>query len=101
MPSAAVQRRLSLERRSVARRGGDLGARIKIGCLPWMECRVRNISPMGALLDFGQATVVPRQFRLQIPSDLFETECDLRHQSDGEIGVLFLTNRAGAMAKYS
>lgn len=101
MPIAQAHRRFSPDRRSVARRVVDLGARIKIGCLPWMECRVRNISPMGALLDFGQSTVVPRRFRLQVPGDLFETECDLRHQSGGQVGVLFLTNRAGALAKYS
>lgn len=101
MSKSQPTRRLLAEQRTHARRQVDLAARARVDCHPWLDCRVRNISPMGALLEFERPTILPRHFRLQIPGDLFETECDLRHQFDCQVGVLFVSNRAAAVAKYS
>ena len=62
---------------------------------------MRNISPMGALLEFEMPVILPKRFRMQIPKDLFEVECDLRHNDGTMAGVLFINNRSGAMARYS
>lgn len=89
------------ERRVTERREVDLAALVRVGDHPWIACRVMNISPMGARLEFEQPTILPRYFRLQIPADLFEVECDLRHQSGPSAGVQFISNRNGALARYA
>ncbi|MEQ1612773.1 MAG: hypothetical protein ABL904_08465 [Hyphomicrobiaceae bacterium] len=98
---ATAIRQPTSDRRMVLRREVRLTGRIKIADQPWLACTIRNISPMGALLEFTMPVVLPRHFRLQIPIDLFEVECDLRHYDATNAGVLFTNNRGGAMAHYA
>lgn len=96
-----ISKKPSQDRRVTRRLDVDLAGLVRVASLPWVECRVRNISPMGAMIEFASPTILPRHFRLQIPNDLFEAECELRHQSGEVAGVLFVTNRAGALARYA
>jgi hypothetical protein len=89
------------DQRAAVRRETELEARIRIADLPWIACTVRNISPIGALLEFAAPTILPPLFRLQIPGDRFEAECSLRHQSGIMAGVFFISNRGGATARYA
>ena len=65
-----------------------------------MPCRVRDISAMGAGLELDYEAFLPLQFSLQIPADLFEVECVLRHRRGTSVGVEFVSSRAEAMARY-
>lgn len=65
-----------------------------------VRCRVRNISSMGAFIEFERPTIVPRQFKLIVPEHWFEAECEVRHAGSHEIGVLFKTNRREALARF-
>ena len=89
-----------IERRATVRREVDLPARINVAPQPWITCRVRNISQFGAMVELERPAVLPSRFRLQIPQDLFEVECELRHQSGTVAGMLFISNRGGAVARY-
>jgi hypothetical protein len=55
---------------------------------------------MGAGLELTYEAFVPLQFRLQIPDDLFEAECMLRHRRGTTVGVEFVSARAEALARY-
>lgn len=63
-------------------------------------CRVKNISPMGALLEFADNRSMPPAFRLTIPDELFSAQCEFRHQTDNAVGVLFTTGRMEALARF-
>ncbi len=52
------------------------------------------------MVELERPAVLPSRFRLQIPQDLFEVECELRHQSGTIAGMLFISNRGGAVARY-
>jgi hypothetical protein len=89
-----------VDRRGAVRSEVALAARI---CLPgslFLPCTVRNISSMGAALELVYEAFVPLQFRLQIPDDLFEAECALKHRHGTIVGVEFISARAEALARY-
>ena len=65
-----------------------------------LPCRVKNISAMGALLEFSEARIMPANFKLTIPDELFSAECEFRHQTGQSIGVLFTTGRMEARARF-
>lgn len=88
------------DRRQSQRRLVSLAARIRLAQNVYLPCTVRDISPMGAGLALDYDAFVPIQFKLQIPEDLFEVECALRHRHGDIIGVEFLSARAEAMARY-
>lgn len=94
-PSQLADRRQS-ERSAVSRPGI-----IKLEGGEARACTVANISPMGALLILKQRQELPTSFKLVIPDDLFQAECEVRHQDGRQAGVLFTSNRAEAMARYS
>lgn len=64
-------------------------------------CRVKNISPMGALIEFPEARILPAAFRLTVPDEMFSAECEFRHQTGNTVGVLFTSGRMEALAKFS
>jgi hypothetical protein len=55
---------------------------------------------MGAGLALTYEAFVPLQFRLQIPDDLFEADCQLRHRHGTSVGIEFISRRAEALARY-
>lgn len=89
------------DRRSSRRKSVFLRAKVRFSpsATP-INCVVRNISPMGALIHFEKPLQVPERLKLIIESDFFEAECDVRHVSGEDVGVEFSTGRLEAMAKY-
>ena len=93
---------LRTDRRSSRRRSVFLRAKVKLPAIPTpVNCVVRNISPMGALIHFEKPTPVPERFKLVIEADFFEAECEVRHVSGEMVGVEFVTSRLEALARYS
>lgn len=64
-------------------------------------CRVKNISPMGALIALPEPRTLPVNFRLTIPDEMFAADCEFRHQTGNAVGVLFITGRMEALARFS
>lgn len=90
----------TLERRNAPRREVLLAAKAGIREGVPMPCTVRNISAMGALLEFAVDVRLPKQFRISIDSALFSAECEVRHQSGRTAGVMFISNRMEALAAF-
>ena len=88
------------ERRQHQRREVDFAASVRFSDGTARACRVKNISPMGALLDLGSKPDLPATFRLIIASELFSADCELRHETGHQAGVLFTSSRAEALAKF-
>jgi len=89
-----------LERRVPVRHEVELPARIRLPAGVYLPCTVRSISSMGAGLELTYEAFVPMQFRLQIPGDLFEAECTLKHRHGTVVGIEFVSSRAEALARY-
>lgn len=97
----AMKRHAQLtDRRGMARRWVEIAARIRLPSGVFLPCTVRNISGMGAGLALTYEAFVPLQFRLQIPDDLFEADCQLRHRHGTSVGIEFISRRAEALARY-
>lgn len=90
-----------LDRRRTCRRPVEMPARIRLDAGVFVPCTVRDISPMGAGLELDFEAFLPLQFKLQVPSDLFEVLCVLKHRRGTSVGVEFVSSRAEAMARYS
>jgi hypothetical protein len=61
-------------------------------------CVVRNISALGALLQFESPTRFPKHFRVAIDNPAFTAGCELRHATETTAGVMFISNREEASA---
>ena len=92
--------KIDADRRQFARRQVALPGHIKIIGRARIPCFVRNISASGAFIELSDDIQLPPQFRLDIDGDLFETMCELKHQSGRHFGVEFTSNRQGALALY-
>ena len=88
------------ERRLAPRRACNLAGRICIPGYPPVDCTVRDISPMGAMVELATPAVLPISFRLLIPQDRFSADCERRYQSGSMSGVLFLSNRRESTSNY-
>lgn len=88
------------ERRNAPRREVRLAAKAGVRFDAPVACIVRNISPMGALIEFPQSMALPKTFRIAIDSAMFSAECELRHQNGCMAGVMFITNRMEALAAF-
>lgn len=88
------------ERRTYRRIEVDYRAVVRFPDGTTLPCRVKNISPMGALIEFEKEFEVARVFRLTIPDELFAAECEFRHQTENRVGVLFTTGRMEALARF-
>ena len=93
---------LRQERRSAPRRAIDLAAQFQCrGSTDWTQCRVTNISAMGANLELSFPMIATREIRLQIMQDLFEATGEVRHQDGRNVGIEFTSSRMEALARYS
>lgn len=88
------------ERRMHRRLDVDFRAVVRFQDGSSVPCRVKNISAMGALIEFEQERNLPQIFKLTIPDEMFAAECDLRHQTANRAGVLFTTGRLEALARF-
>lgn len=89
------------ERRSLVRREVSIPAKAGFRSGPPIRCTVRNISPMGAMLEFVDELNVPPTFRIVIDSEIFAADCEVRHVKGRNVGVMFTSNRLEAMARFS
>lgn len=92
--------RASPERRTYQRTGAGYRAVVRFANGDAHPCRIKNISPMGALLELGPGIEPPAAFRLTIPDALFAADCELRHQTGRQVGVLFTSGRMEALARF-
>ncbi|MEQ1672067.1 MAG: PilZ domain-containing protein [Hyphomicrobium sp.] len=88
------------DRRNAPRREVFLAAKAGIRFDAPVACIVRNISAMGALLEFSEPVIAPKTFRITIDSALFSADCELRHQNGRLVGVMFISNRMEALAAF-
>lgn len=103
MPSAAALKCEFVpvtDRRVFARHNVCIPAKIGFNDKAPVNCTVRNISAMGALLEFDREIVLPPGFRIIIASKTFWADCEVRHQSRFTAGVMFVSNRAEALAAF-
>ena len=54
-----------------------------------IDCVVRDYSPRGAKLVLERKSAVPDQFKLVIPDDGTEVDCEVKWRGEGEVGVEF------------
>jgi methyl-accepting chemotaxis protein len=90
----------STDRRGPVRKDVALAAKVGFRDRPPVACIVRNISAMGALLEFSSSVVVPEQFRIIIESEMFTADCEVRHHTGRTVGVMFTSSRLEAMARF-
>ena len=82
------------ERRRVARHKVNIPARIDVGGAI-LDCRVVDISKLGAKLRVEAAHLLPDSFLLLLtPSGHPARRCRIRWRSDAEVGVEFLPEHA-------
>ena len=79
------------EQRQFGRRQTNLHAWISVPGRPKLPCVVRNISVGGALLELDRPSWLPFNFQLTIEATRFVTMCEVRHHSQGHVGVRFMT----------
>jgi hypothetical protein len=90
----------SIDRRGAPRKEVHIPAKIGFRDLPPIACIVKNVSAMGALIEFSGDVVLPETFRIIIESKMFWADCEVRHQKGRSAGVMFITNRAEALAAF-
>jgi hypothetical protein len=88
------------ERRTAVRRDVTIAAKVGFRDLSPIPCTVKNVSPMGALLEFKDDILLPNKFRIIIESMSFWADCEVRHQKGRHAGVMFISNRLEAMAAF-
>ncbi len=87
-------------RRSAMRHPCRKSAKIRIAGIADIRCTVLNVSSGGALVELDEPMILPRQFRLQIPEDLFEGTCERRHLNGRRMGVMFVSHLAEAFSRF-
>lgn len=88
------------ERRQNPRRTVNLKAKAGLVSDAPTPCRIRNISALGALLEFDEPMFLPKHFRITIDEPHFSADCELRHRTELSAGVMFISNREEAKALF-
>ena len=91
---------VSIERRGAIRKDVSIPAKIGFRDLAPISCIVKNVSAMGALIEFKSDVLLPETFRIVIESKMFWADCEVRHQKGRTAGVMFVSNRAEALAAF-
>lgn len=66
-----------------------------------LSCVVRNVSSMGAYIDFRGSLPHCDRFKLVIPGHWFAASCEIRHRTGLGAGVHFTSNRREALARFA
>ncbi|WP_269583127.1 PilZ domain-containing protein [Roseibium sp. Sym1] len=64
-----------------------------------IPCIVRNISDGGALLEFEQAYMLPKEFDLHIDLEAYEVTCERRWEEGLRCGVQFISEKRPTSAQ--
>ncbi|MEM7748485.1 MAG: PilZ domain-containing protein [Pseudomonadota bacterium] len=87
-------------RREFRRTPANKSALMRLASGERLPCRIVDISAGGAGIEVADGVAIPDQFKLLIPDDLFEAECEVRHLSGTSAGLIFTSNRMEALAAY-
>jgi hypothetical protein len=101
--NAAVQKSNpvdAVERRTAVRRDVTIPAKIGFRDITPIPCMVKNVSPMGALIEFKDDILLPHKFRIVVDSMTFWADCEVRHHKGRYAGVMFISNRLEALAAF-
>lgn len=77
------------ERRGVLRRRTLKAGSIRFGQGAAYDCRVRNLSPAGAMLEVAGQLGIPDAFMLVIEADHFRQNCRVIWRTTTRLGVAF------------
>lgn len=77
------------ERRKVARHRTLKAGSIAFNRAGGIDCRVRNLSPIGACLEVASQLGVPDDFVLMIGSEHLKQHCHVVWRADARLGVAF------------
>lgn len=80
---------MDAERRRAQRRRTLKTGSISFNRAGGIDCRVRNLSPAGALLEVASQVGIPDNFVLVISSDHIKQPCHVIWRSECRIGVSF------------
>lgn len=78
-----------VERRKVSRHRTLKGGTISFNRAAGIDCRVRNLSPAGALLEVTSQVGIPEEFVLVIESDHVRYPCRVIWRTATRLGVAF------------
>ncbi len=78
-----------VERRKVARHRTLKAGSIRFNRAGAIDCRVRNMSPAGALLEVAGQLGIPDEFALVIEADHFRQNCQVVWRTTSRLGVAF------------
>ncbi len=78
------------ERRKVQRLRALKGGTIAFNRAAGIDCRVRNMSPVGACLEVASQIGIPDEFVLIVSQDKVNRPCRVIWRSDMRMGVAFL-----------
>jgi hypothetical protein len=84
------------ERRTSARNRSYLGASVAFNQLSRIDCIVRNLGPRGARIACAQNALLPKRFRLEIPTLAWTRRARLVWTDVESSGVEFLDEGSGA-----
>ncbi len=85
------ERRKLDERRKAQRHRTLKGGSIAINHAGRIDCRVRNLSPSGALLEVASQIGIPDDFVLVIEADRLQQPCHVIWRTATRLGVAFQT----------
>ena len=88
-----------VDRRQFGRRDAAIHAVAMVGGKPPAHCVVRNFSERGALLEFKEPFVPSFRFRLLIEAKGVDVLCEVRHQGQHGLGVLFVGGTASGLVE--
>lgn len=83
------------DRRAFGRRRTTIHAIARIPGRPPERCILRNVSEGGALLDFERKIKPPFRFELAIEGYDLVGRCEVRHEGNHGVGVMFMTPGLG------
>jgi hypothetical protein len=78
-----------VERRKISRHRTLKGGSITFNRAAGIDCRVRNLSPAGALLEVASQVGIPEEFVLVIESDHVRHPCRVIWRTATRLGVSF------------
>jgi hypothetical protein len=78
-----------VERRKVSRHRTLKGGSIRFNNGAAYDCRVRNLSPAGAMLEVAGQLGIPEEFTLVIEVDHFRQNCRVIWRTTTRLGVAF------------
>jgi hypothetical protein len=79
------------ERRRFGRKETNIEAQVLVPGRAGVRCVIRNISQMGALLDFGAPFSWRGNFRLIVDGNRLDAQCQIRRQDGTSYGVEFVS----------